>query len=237
MTFSRVSGSNLGFSLAWGAFSDTTTGSYTSSGISYSYKTYTSSGTLNVSRAGYFDYLLVAGGGGGGSGSASGGGAGGMIDSTQSGGIPIYLPVGVYTITVGAGSGIQGLGNDSALGTAGLTACGGGPANTYAIRGGSGGAAGGGAVGSGILYQGTNGGANGGGAGSSASGLTHGQAGKASSIAGSTPTTTYTAGSFTFSTGGVSAGSTSGTANTGMGGNGSNTGGGSGIVVIRMRTA
>lgn len=236
MTFSSLNTNRLGGALAWGAFSNTSTGTYTASSIPYAYVTFTASGTLNVSRAGFFDFLCVAGGGGGGSGVAAGGGAGGMIDSTQSGGVPIYLTVGSHTITVGAASGIQGTGNDSAIGTAGLTACGGGPGNTYAIRGGSGGAAGGGAAGSGVLYQGTNGASNGGGAGSSASGLTHGQAGKASSIAGSTPTTSYTAGSFTFSAGGISAGGGNGTINTGMGGNGSNASGGSGIVIIRMRT-
>jgi hypothetical protein len=235
MTFSRVSGSNLGFSLAWGEFFDTTTGSYTSSGISYSYKTYASSGTLNVSRAGFFDYLVVAGGGGGAGG--SGGGAGGMIDSTQTNGVPMYLPVGSFTITVGAAAGPQGQGNDSAIGLMGLTATGGGPANTYSIRGGSGGGAGGGSAGQGVLYQGTNGsGGNGGGAGSAASGLAYvSTVGKASSIAGSTPTTTWTAGSYTFANG-ASGGSGTGAANSGNG-SGSGLNSGSGIVIIRMRTA
>lgn len=239
MTISRVSGSTLGGIPAWGAFSGSSTGTYTSGSISYAYRTFTSSSTITISRAGWFDFLCVAGGGGGGSGNSAGGGAGGMIDSTQTNGVPVYFPVGTFTITVGAAAGIQGRGNDSTIGVTGITAVGGGPANTYAIRGGSGGGGGGGSPGEGVLYQGTNGQTNnGGGAGSKASGLAHvSVAGLASSIAGSTPTTTYTAGSFTFSVGGTAGSGASGAANTGNGGNGTNTGGGSGIVIIRMRTS
>jgi len=202
-------------------FTNTATGTYTG----YKYVTFTGNGSLVIDRAGFADYLIVAGGGGG---------AGGMIDSTQSGGIRLYLAAGTYTVTVGAGAGPQGTGNDSAITLTGLSATGGGPANTYAIRGGSGGGQGGGAAGAGVLYQGTNGsGNNGGGAGSAASGLAYvSTAGKASSIAGSTPTTSYTAGSYTFSNG-ASGGSGAGAANSGNG-SGSGLNSGSGIVIIRV---
>jgi hypothetical protein len=65
--------------------------------------------TFTVTVAGLFDMLLVGGGGGGGSGvgyggeGGGGGGAGQVTDET------IYLPVGTYDVTVGAG-GIEQIG-------------------------------------------------------------------------------------------------------------------------------
>lgn len=86
--------------------SDTPTGSYTG----YQYWSFTASGTLTVTTAGFADVLVVGGGGGGGRGDAnragSGGGAGGHLQVTNA-----YLPVGSQTIVVGAG-GAGGSGNN-----------------------------------------------------------------------------------------------------------------------------
>jgi len=82
-------------------FSDTATGTYTSGGITYKYKQYTSSGSLTVTADGYMDVLVV--GGGGGSGSASsvvgGGGAGEAVEES------LYVTAGTVTVTVGGGGG------------------------------------------------------------------------------------------------------------------------------------
>lgn len=81
-------------------FSDAATGTYSSGGISYKYKTYTASGTLTTTKAGYADILVVGGGGSGGGGQGSGGGgAGGHLLVTNA-----FLPVGTLTVTVGAGA-------------------------------------------------------------------------------------------------------------------------------------
>jgi len=69
-------------------------------GFSYSYLTFTSTGTLTVTQAGFFDYCLVGGGGGAfkiaGSFAAGGGGAGQILIGS------IYLSSN-QTITIGAG--------------------------------------------------------------------------------------------------------------------------------------
>lgn len=90
------------------AISDTPTGSYTG----YQYWTYTASGTLNVTTAGFADILVIGGGGAGGgktadanNTAAGGGGAGGYLSATS-----VYLPSGALTVTVGAG----GSGNTNA---------------------------------------------------------------------------------------------------------------------------
>lgn len=78
-------------------YSDASTGTYTG----YAYKTFTASGTLTVTTAGFADIVVVAGGAGGGGTSANqggGGGAGGVLQVTNA-----YLPVGTLTVTVGAG--------------------------------------------------------------------------------------------------------------------------------------
>lgn len=75
----------------YGSASGGTSSSITSSGVSYTLLTFTTDGTLTVSKDGLFDVLLVggggnggntitnerAGGGGGGGGSGGNGGAGG----------------------------------------------------------------------------------------------------------------------------------------------------------------
>ena len=79
-------------------YSDASTGTYTG----FAYKTFTASGTLTVTTAGFADIVVQAGGGGACSGNVNygggGGGAGGALIVTNA-----YLPVGTLTITVGAG--------------------------------------------------------------------------------------------------------------------------------------
>jgi fibronectin-binding autotransporter adhesin len=74
---------------------------------------FTSSGTLTVTKAGYFDFLIVSGGSGGG-GEYAADGAGGGISSGQ-----VWLEPGSYTVTVGAGSttvGATATGNPGGIG-------------------------------------------------------------------------------------------------------------------------
>lgn len=70
-------------------------------GINYEYLTFNSTGTLTVTRSGFFDYLAVGGGGGAqdiGSGIAGGGGGAGQVIVGS-----VYLSAN-QTITIGAGS-------------------------------------------------------------------------------------------------------------------------------------
>ncbi len=88
----------LGDSLEVAAdFSNTATGTYTD-GFDYKYVSFTSDGTLTVTRGGYADVLLVGGGGGGGLGFGAGGGAGGMLYIENA-----YIPAGSLDVVVGAG--------------------------------------------------------------------------------------------------------------------------------------
>ena len=78
--------------------------SVTISGVNYQYLTFTSTGTLTVTRAGFFDYLAVGGGGGASNNSSRGGGGGGgqvLIGS-------VYLSAN-QTITIGAGGSFSSL--------------------------------------------------------------------------------------------------------------------------------
>ena len=91
----------LPFSSGVGAanFSNAATGTYTG----FKYLTFTASGTITVTTAGFADIVVVAGGGSGGSSSVSnsaagGGGAGGNLQITNA-----YLPAGTLTVTIGAG--------------------------------------------------------------------------------------------------------------------------------------
>lgn len=266
----------LPFSSGVGAanFSNTATGSYTG----YKYLTFTASGTITVTTAGFAD-IVVCSGGGGGLTLNGGGGAGGVLQVTNA-----YLPVGTLTVTVGAGgssatSSIGGYGQPSRLGSY-YSVGGAGASSSAAVAvsyGGSG--AGGPYVGnagtSGTPGLGNNGGsgstnpapnvASGGGGGAGAvgangSGTTggNGGAGTTTTIAGTTPTGAYVAGSYALGgggggegdgvggtggsggggNGGVRAASgASGTANTGGGGGSGGAGagnGGSGIVIVRV---
>jgi len=205
---------------------------YTATGweVIYSYGSYAAS------------YVVIAGGGCGGGQNGGGGGAGGMLEGTTT------LTLGtVYSVVIGAG-GISASGNNTTA--LGLTAIGGGQANSAA--GGSGGGAGvTGAGGAGTAGQGNNGGTGqnggnfpgGGGGGKGAVGGNApntstggaGGAGLASSITGTS--VTYAGGggagvnpgtAGAGGAGGGGAGSTAsgsptpGTANTGGGGGGGN---------------
>jgi hypothetical protein len=209
-------------------YSDANTGTYTG----FAYKTYTASGTLTVTTAGFADVVILAGGGAGGlvvdpNNSRGGGGAGGLYGLGVS---TVYLPVGTHTVTVGAGGAVSGadagIGNFSQLasfvafgggGSASqalasatqIGACGGGAANPNGIAGGfisAQGFAGGSATAYAPPY--TNYGAGGGGGLSAAggNGTTSvggvGGAGTSTTIAGTTPSSSYVAGSYAFGGGG-----------------------------------
>jgi hypothetical protein len=242
-------------------FSDAATGTYTDGdGVAWKYKTYTGSGTVTITKAGLCDVLVVGGGGGGG-GNASvvrnggGGGGGGALLGV------VFLEPATYTVTVGAGgargsnsptagftgsrsqlgslmtpSGGGGGGRDSGGGTDGSCGGGGGGAQSGGTLGGIGAPP--------IGFNGANTpasvspGSGGGGAtaaGNPAAGGTAGQggAGLTSALTGS---------SLTHSKGGKGESGAAGGTNTGDGGDGSNTGtnfgfaGGSGVVIIRVRT-
>jgi hypothetical protein len=271
----------LPFSSGVGAanFSDAATGTYTG----FKYKTFTASGTLTVTTAGFADLIIIGGGGGGGGQyNGGGGGAGGVLILTDA-----YLPASTLTVDVGAGG--AGGPTGARTGTSGTTtrigsyyAVGGGAStgrSTFKAQiGGSGGGGPGESIapintgGAGVSSQGfaggtgqpvTTGAAGGGGAsavGANGSGNTggNGGAGTASTIAGTTPSGAYVAGSYTFGGGGGGVGTggagtatngggnggtngAAGTANKGGGGGGGGvlgTGaggnGGSGLVIVRV---
>lgn len=87
---------------AYGAATGGTSSPITVGGEAYTLLSFTSDGTLTVSRAGLFDVMCVGGGGGSVStipyGEASGGGGGGNVLITT-----IYLTEGTYTADIGAG--------------------------------------------------------------------------------------------------------------------------------------
>jgi hypothetical protein len=90
--------------------------SITVGGINYTLLTFTSTGTLTVTRSGFFDYLLFSSGAGGGpSGSnlsGGGGGAGGVFEGQ------LYVAAGANpTITIGAGGASGTRGNISSIGS------------------------------------------------------------------------------------------------------------------------
>jgi hypothetical protein len=225
-------------------FSDAATGSYSG----FKYLTFTSSGTITVTTAGFADIVLCGGGGAGGAGNAySGGGAGGVLQLTS-----VYLPAGTLTVTVGAGGAVGDNGVASRIG--GYLSPGGGaggPSSSNGLNGGSGGGASwgtktGGAGISGIGNAGgtsNSGGAAGGGGGAGAVGVNGnanaggaGGAGTTVSLAGTTPSGAYVAGNYALGGGGGAHGdSTSGAGGSGGGGAGggtnngtANTGGGGG---------
>ena len=187
----------------YGVASGGTSSSMTVGGLSYTRLTFSSDGTLTVSKAGAFDVLLIGGGGGSATESYAGaglGGAGGWLQSS------IYLPVGSYSIQVGPGGGTSRNGRSSGiinwisvaggghgghgtferpdLGTGSDGASGGGAGNSYT--------AGYGSPGNGTSGMGFNGSYNGGGGqGAVASGGTGGAAKDHSSWFGQTAGTTY----------------------------------------------
>ena len=222
-------------------YSDANTGTYTG----FAYKTFTGSGTLTVTTAGFADLVVCGGGGAASNGNGAAGGAGGVLQVTNA-----YLPVGTLTVTIGAGG--------TAAGTSGIS---GNPTRIdsyYSPQGGGGAQAGdggqngasggggknGGAGGSGTSGIGSNGGSGaatgffgsggGGGAGGVGSNGTatvggNGGAGVNVTLAGTTPSGAYVAGNYGLGGGGgggISTGGTvAGTATHG-GGNGSAVGNG-----------
>jgi hypothetical protein len=99
------------FNLGGGSAYGTATGgigaptAVTINGVDYEYLTFNSTGTLTVTKAGFFDYLAIGGGGStvnfGASAAGGGGGAGQVVVGS------IYLDAN-QTITIGAGSSFYG---------------------------------------------------------------------------------------------------------------------------------
>ena len=246
-------------------FSNTPTGTYTDS-FDYKYISFTSDGTLTVTRGGYADILVVGGGGAGGQWYGGGGGAGGMLYIENA-----YLPAGSLDVVVGAGgstpTGYRSVGQNgeaSRLWQYIAPGGGGGGYNNNASSGNTspglnGGSGGGGsntslAFGLGIVGLGNNGGpggsdgSGGGGAGEpgDTDGFGYGGDGLSNSITGSA--VIYAGGGAGGASGanGVGGGAGGGagrnegvsTPNLGGGGGGGGTtgDGGSGIVIVRVKT-
>src|SRR5210317_2154632 len=134
------------FSLVYNYF--TASGGAVTTNGGYTYRRFTSNGTLTVSSGGVIEYLVVGGGGGGGDAPGGGGGAGQVIQGS------VLLSSGSYAIVIGTG-GTGGVGSTGAStngygknGTSttfnGLTAIGGGGGGNYYTSYGRDGASGGG---------------------------------------------------------------------------------------------
>lgn len=129
--------------------------SFVDEGKSFSVFTFTGSGTLNVTQRGFADVLIIGGGASGGSAISGGGGAGGVYEGSM------YLPVGSYTVTVGAGgaaTAFDGIGNAGAESSFNnIFVPGGGSSQPYNQPGFPGGCGGGGSrsfSASGLIYAG-----------------------------------------------------------------------------------
>ena len=96
-TFTFFSGGAPAYGTATGGIGSPT--SVTISGVNYQYLTFNATGTLTVTRAGFFDYCAVGGGGGNGHTSTGGGGGGSGVLLIGS----VYLDAN-QTITIGGGS-------------------------------------------------------------------------------------------------------------------------------------
>jgi hypothetical protein len=98
----------------WADFSNVETGTYTQSGFQYKYISFTSNGTLTITRPGFADILLVSGGGGGSfttdRGTKNTGGGGGNVVTLG------YIPAGSYAISIGGGGAAGSRGGTSAIG-------------------------------------------------------------------------------------------------------------------------
>ena len=126
-TFFNLGGGGASYGTATGGSSS----SITVGGLNYTLLTFTTDSTLTVTKAGLFDYYIVAGGGPGGVGqsnvSGAGGGAGGVLTGTA------YFSAN-QTIDIGAGGSASttinastpGLGSVIGTGTGALSAAGGG---------------------------------------------------------------------------------------------------------------
>jgi len=236
-----------------------TTLDYIEGSIVYRAHTFTSPGSLEITKIGDFgdtiDYLVVGGGGGGGSGRGGGGGAGGLRTGSS-----YPMSVGITTVSIGAGGAVNSTGTYSNFGS--ITASGGGRGGSSAglpYAGGPGGSGGGGASqggnqpgGSGNIggysppegnpggsavdtppVSGCGGGGGAGGAGGNATPSSRGAPGPGvpSSISGTS--ITYAGGGQ--GGGALQGGSPFGSANSGGGGGGNGGSGNSGVVIIRYR--
>lgn len=125
---------------------EATGGSKTTSG-EYTTHSYNTSSSLNITRAGEANVLVVGGGGGGGSSNPTGwqtggGGAGGVVYATN-----YTLPTGSYTITIGSGGAGDNNGSNTTLSSPSvyLIGLGGGRGGNGGFGGYPGGSGGGGA--------------------------------------------------------------------------------------------
>jgi len=176
-----------GAAVVSGTTGSPTVGTVSSGGTTYNVYSFTGSGSITFSEAGFIDYLIIGGGGGGGRAGGAGGGAGGyrnnMVGELTGGSAvaepALYVIAGTATVTVGGGgAGAPGTGKGSD-GTesylTGVIAVGGGGGGSIngSVFGGRGGS-GGGLSGIGVLRNGTNGdstGTQGGGGGARSGGL------------------------------------------------------------------
>jgi hypothetical protein len=225
-TFGKRPAAGVSYGVATGG----TSSSITVGGLAYTLLTFTSSGTLTVTKAGLFDVLLIGGGAGGGNvgsgGSAatgSGGGAGGIMVGS------VFLDANT-TVTVGAkglGAANSTSGSLSRLGTTtdDFTATGGiaVAGNNYVAAGNSGvgqrfgqNTAFGGGGASGVAFQSSAGGGGTGGLATSGSGGTGGTGGAGTDIS------PFITGATALRAGGGGGGGVSvgGTGGSGGGGNG-----------------
>ena len=206
--FFTSASASIFFPYGSGLTAGTASGGSSSSITGYTLLSFTTTGTLTVSKSGLFDVLIVGGGGGGGTTTDSdpgGGGAGGQVLYLEN----AYIASGSYTVTVGGAgsvggnggpSGIASLRWEAAYGGYGAGTWEGAPPLSY-NRGGSGyrpgyGGASGGAAGGLFGYgggasNGSNASGSGGGAGGAGSTTTAVTAGLANSITGSSVTYAY----------------------------------------------
>ena len=210
------------FQTSYADFSNTPTGTYTdSNGFIWKYIQFNSSSTLTVTRAGIAELFVLSGGGTAyrnysqDSGYNAGGGAGGLLNR------PYTLEAITYTVTVG------GAGGNSSFGSLAITTAG----ENGAVN--NGGNQGSNNQGNGFFGWDAYASSVGGGAGGNASANTPG-IGVVSSITGSA--VTYGVGGARLQPG------TPATPNSGNGGTSASSGtglaelGGSGVVIVRVRT-
>jgi hypothetical protein len=251
-SWGKPAAGGIGVVAGYGVATGGTPSTITVGGLSYTLLTFTSDGTLTITTAGLFDYLVIGSGAGSNRpfNGGGGGGAGQLVEGTAYFSENQTVKIGAGGASNGTNVGISRIGNDV------FAMCGGG---SHGASGPSVGASGAGGHGSGSSIGGraaflngvtghgggTNstsspnfpggGGGGMGGAGGNASGGTGGAAGAGISNSFNDVATTYCRGGF----GGQAAGGTSNAAaNTGNGGadvlNG-NGAGGSGLVMVRFR--
>jgi hypothetical protein len=96
---------NVQAPIVYGVATGGTSSTISVGGVSYTMLSYTSSSTINVATAGYFDFTIIGGGESGGTpgGQPGGGGGGGALVLEQT----MYLAAGTYTVAVGGGGSIS----------------------------------------------------------------------------------------------------------------------------------